>query len=621
MIDNLQRLGCFFACLLILGGAASFAPAQDTSQAQTPATSEPATETEAPKVDERFASPEATMFTYLKAMDKYRQSGQDKDLETALLAFDFSGVDLAETQRQTAANLLNILNKINQVDPWQFPEPTGDRFVYFPQDWISAHKRVSALVPDAEIVFKKQPDGRWLISRDTVDTIPRFVRQVEGLKAEFGDGEIALTPAMLIRSRMPMSLRKGEVLSVEYWQWIGLGILIFLGLTLDLFVRMILRKIWRKIARKRGQETSRELLNRAVRPFGLFATALLWLAALPLVGLPPTAVSIILIAVRVVLMLSGVWAAYRVTDLLADFLERQADKTTTKLDDLLVPLARKTGKVIVTAFGLVYIAESFDVEILPLLTGLGIGGLAFAFAAKDTIENFFGSVAVILDQPFEVGDWVVIDGTEGTVEELGLRSTRIRTFYDSLITIPNATLVRARVDNYGKRRYRRFSTTLGVTYDTTPAQIEAFCEGIREIIRQHPYTRKNYFHVYLNSWGDFALNIMLYVFFECPDWSVELRERQRLMLDIMRLAERLGVSFAFPTQTLEIKRAGATSIPATLEAITSPAAELEAQRLGIETTRTMFESAPWKQSRPGPVVFRGASPTETARGSSGDGNG
>jgi MscS family membrane protein len=620
MIDQLQRFGQLLAFLLALTSPATLAAAQDTPTTGEPATNEPAPETAAAQVDERFASPWATMSTYLTAMEKYRQSGREDDLKTALLAFDFSGVDLAETQRQTAANLLNILNRINMVDSWQFPEPEGDRFVYFPQDWISAHKRVAALVPGAEIAFAKQKDGRWLISKDTVEHIPEFYRRIENLKAEYGDGEIALTPAMLIRSRMPESLRKGEVLGVEYWQWIGLGLLVFLGLVLDLLVRMVLRKVWRRIEHKRGQETTRELLNRAVRPFGMLASALLWYGALPLVGLPPTAVSVILIAVKVVLMLSGVWAAWRLTDLLADFLERQADKTQTKLDDLLIPLARKTGKVIVAAFGLIYIAQSFDIEILPLLTGLGIGGLAFAFAAKDTIENFFGSVAVVLDQPFEVGDWVVIDGTEGTVEELGLRSTRIRTFYDSLITIPNATLVRARVDNYGKRRYRRLSTTLGVTYDTTPEQIEAFCEGIREIIRQHPYTRKDYFHVYLNSWGDFALNILLYVFFECPDWSVELRERQRLMLDIMRLAERLGVSFAFPTQTLEIKRAGSTSVPATLETITSPSAEIEAQRIGIETTRSMFESASWKRSKPGPVVFRGSSATE-ARGSSGDGEG
>lgn len=596
MIDTYSRFTRVLAAACLLAIGAHLAHAQDT-----PAQPEPSAQSESTPPDARYASPEATMFTYLGAMADYKTSQDPADLDAALNAFNFANVTPRETRREIAANLLNILNRINLVERWQFAEPEGDRFVYFPQDWISAHAKIAAFVPGAGISLEKQDDATWRFDQDTIEGIPAFLRSIEDLHAQFGDGEITLTPSMWIRSRMPTELRHGEIVGIEYWQWIAIALLIFAGFIVDQIVRTILRNIWRRIAHRRGQGTSKEILGKAVRPFGIFAGALLWLAALPLLGLPPTAANILLIAVRVVLMLAGVWAAYRVTDLLADFLERQASKTNTKLDDLLIPLGRKTGKVLVTVFGLIYIAESFDVQILPLLTGLGIGGLAFAFAAKDTIENFFGSVAVILDQPFEVGDWVVIEGAEGTVEELGLRSTRIRTFYDSQITIPNSTLVRTRVDNYGRRRYRRFRATIGVTYATTPEQVEAFCEGIREIIRQHPYTRKDYFHVYLNSWGDFSLNILLYVFFDCADWAIELRERQRLMLDIMRLARRLGVGFAFPTQSLELSRASKQQIPGTLDADATP--EENARRIGIETTRSMFERASWKQAKPGPVIY------------------
>ena len=214
--------------------------------------------------------------------------------------------------------------------------------------------------------------------------------------------------------------------------------------------------------------------------------------------------------------------------------------------------ARNVFLLVFVAFGLIYGAQSLHINIVPLITGLGIGGLAFAFAAKDTIENFFGSIAVILDRPFEVGDWVVIDGTEGTVVELGFRSTRIRTFYDSLITVPNAALVRATVDNYGRRRYRRWKTYIGIQYDTPPEKMVQFVEGIRQIIRDHPHTRKDYFHVYYNQFGASSLDILLYVFHEVPDWSVELQERERLFIDIFKLAADVGVSFAFPTQTVHI---------------------------------------------------------------------
>ena len=130
-----------------------------------------------------------------------------------------------------------------------------------------------------------------------------------------------------------------------------------------------------------------------------------------------------------------------------------------------------------------------------------------------------------------------------------MRSTRVRTFYNSVIVLPNSRLTTAVVDNMGKREFRRFTTKLGVQYDTTPEQLEAFCEAIREIIRRHPYTRKDYFQVYVNDLGASSIDILLYMFFECTDWPTELRERHRLLTDIMRVAQRLGVQFAFPTQT------------------------------------------------------------------------
>ncbi|CAN0584394.1 unnamed protein product, partial [Laminaria digitata] len=212
--------------------------------------------------------------------------------------------------------------------------------------------------------------------------------------------------------------------------------------------------------------------------------------------LPPTPTIVLLVAVKVIWIAAIVWGGFKVTDLLGEWLSIQAGKTETKFDDLLVPMVKRTAKIFIAAIGLVYLASAFSIEILPLLTGLGIGGLAVAFAAKDTIENFFGSVAVILDRPFEIGDWIYVNEVEGTVEDLGFRSTRIRTFYNSLVTVPNATLVRAKVDNYGRRRFRRFKTMINVTYDTHPDKIEAFCSGIREIIKLHPYTRKDYYHVW-----------------------------------------------------------------------------------------------------------------------------
>jgi MscS family membrane protein len=206
---------------------------------------------------------------------------------------------------------------------------------------------------------------------------------------------------------------------------------------------------------------------------------------------------------------------------------------------------------------------------------------------------------------------VVIGDVEGTVEDIGFRSTRIRTFYNSLVTIPNGNLVRATVDNYGRRKYRRWKTHVAITYDTPPDRIEAFCEGIRELIRKHPYTRKDYYMVYFNQFAASSLNILLYAFHETPDWATELRERHRLFVDIVRLAKRLGVEFAFPTQTVHLASApagiSAQPEPASPPHETGPAPagvgfHKDAVRLGRAEAEAIMESM-WKDEVQPPVNF------------------
>ncbi|MBT5095065.1 MAG: mechanosensitive ion channel family protein, partial [Halobacteriovoraceae bacterium] len=231
-----------------------------------------------------------------------------------------------------------------------------------------------------------------------------------------------------------------------------------------------------------------------------------------------------------------------------------ARESDNKFDDILAPLFRKTAKFFVVAIGFIFIGDSLTLDMKSIIAGLGIGGLAFALAAKDTIGNIFGSLTVLLDRPFRIGDWVHIDGTvEGMVEEVGLRSTRIRTFYDSLITLPNGRLTNAHIDNYGQRKYRRFTTKVGVQYDTSPEKLEEFCQGIRQIIKDHEFTRKDYFHVYFNGFNNSSLDILVYVFWQVPNWAKELEEKHRFLMDILKLGNKMGIDFAFPTQTIHLQ--------------------------------------------------------------------
>ncbi len=245
---------------------------------------------------------------------------------------------------------------------------------------------------------------------------------------------------------------------------------------------------------------------------------------------------------------------YKIVDIVAMYFSKLAEKTESTLDDQLVPLIRKTLKALVVIVGTLFVLkEGLEVDIVPFLTGLSIGGLAFALAAQDTIKNFFGSIMIFIDKPFQVGDWITSGDVDGTVEEVGFRSTRVRTFRNSVMYIPNGKIADATIDNHGLRQYRRFYTTLTVTYDTPPQLMEVFVEGLRKIVENHPDTRKDGYHIYFNNLSSYSQDIMFYIFFEVPNWAEELRCRHEILVSIVKLAKNLGVRFAFPTQTLHME--------------------------------------------------------------------
>ena len=335
--------------------------------------------------------------------------------------------------------------------------------------------------------------------------------------------------------------------------WLRLAGLALAASAASFAARSLLRKAAFQIPRRRSLDLPEDQERRFLRPVGLVAFAAVWVAGLPLLGLSGTPTDVFVRTGKVALAVGFSVFSYHLVDYAFFLLEHRARRSRNTLDDLLVPFLRKSAKLAAVVVGAVVTGNALTLNMTNVIAGLGIGGLAFAFAAKDAIANLFGSLTIILDRPFRIGDWVVVDGgTEGTVEEVGVRSTRIRTFYDSLVSVPNGALANLSIDNYGSRTYRRLSTTVGLQYDTPPDKVEAFCEGVRDVIRSHPRTRKDYFHVYLNGLGGHSLDVMLYVFWRVPDWSTELAERHRLLVDVLRLGADLGVEFAFPTQTLHL---------------------------------------------------------------------
>lgn len=578
------------SCFLLLSPIAVLA---QTAEEPEPSAVVPAAESE--PVPHEHASARATMRTFLEAFDPTLHPAGTDGLAIASACLDLSEIRSTVRERlgrEYARQLKEILDRSELIDLDALSDDPEA------EPW-----RLSVGDGAGEVVLAPDQRGEWLFTRETVEAVPTLYRAVESQEIVEGVIEATpLTPALWLRSQVPAPLRRVGFL-LEYWQWAGLFVLVLLALILDRLVTTILRGTVERYLARRTESIERGDLDRALRPTGWLVGALVvWFGVL-LLGLPPMLLDALITVVEFLAAAAFVWAIYRAVDVITAVLAVRATRSENKFDDLLVPLVRTSLKVFIVAFGFVFLAEVVNLPLGGVIAGLGVGGLAIALAAQDAVKNFFGSLMILLDRPFAVGDWVKIGEVEGTIAELGFRSTRVRTFYDSIVTVPNANMISATVDNFGRRRYRRWSTHLAITYATPPDAIEAFCEGIRELVRRHPFTRKDAFEVHLNRLGTSSLDVLLYIFFDAPDWSTELRERHRLALDILRLGHQLGVEFAFPTQTVHVQHEGETRPHPATEGYDTVVAE--ALERGRAQARALVDGALGGQAPP-PVGDSGA---------------
>jgi len=346
-----------------------------------------------------------------------------------------------------------------------------------------------------------------------------------------------------------------EIFGIFAWQYLAILILVALTYLVFRFLNWLISFIVTRVLFRFGyNDIAKTHVQPVTRPIGLLIAFIMAEMALPFLQLPIKVNALASVTVEIFIPFFAMIAIYYAVNILGLYLDKIAKKTDNTFDDQLVPLIRKILKTFVVIIGALVVLSRMGSDVKLLLGTLSVGGLALALAAQDTIKNFFGSLMIFLDKPFQAGHWVVTtDGIDGTVEQVGFRSTRIRTFENSLISVPNGRLSDAAINNYGLRSYRRFRTHIAVTYDTPPDLLELFIKGLREIVDKHPHTRKDYYHVYMNDMGSHSLNILFYIFFITPEWSEELKYRHEVILLIMKLAHTLGINFAFPTQTLHME--------------------------------------------------------------------
>ncbi len=368
-------------------------------------------------------------------------------------------------------------------------------------------------------------------------------------------GSFSLNAASQLLAFMPAWTQRDlwGIKGLSYAQLLGLGLLLVIGIGIRFVVRFLFQQQLIVIFSRLNFHYLERLLKKATTPLGNLVMAGFWALFIVNLDLNQSLLDIIKIAIRIFAGLSSVMLAYRAIDVIASYIAQKSEDKGMSLSLQLVPLFSRAMKIIIVILGGLFVLQNLNVDVTSLLAGMTLGGLAFSFAAKDTVANIFGSVTIFTDQSFRVGDWIKVGDMEGIVLSVGFRSTRIKTFYNSIVTIPNSKFTDSIVDNMSQREYRKISTQLGLNCSTSADQIENFCEGVREIIKNHPNAQRDNYQVYFFDYGDSSVNIALKFNLKADNQAQELKYRHEILLAIMRLAHDTNIEFAFPTRTIYIQ--------------------------------------------------------------------
>ncbi len=308
-----------------------------------------------------------------------------------------------------------------------------------------------------------------------------------------------------------------------------------------------------QLTRRTDTELDDLLVSAAQRPLEIGVILAGIGFACGVLGLPVEPVNVRRLAtaiLTVAITLDVVWMLFRLIDGFSTFFEGISKETESKIDDALIPLFRKALKVFLGLLAFVVVIQNLGYSVTGIVAGLGVGGLALALAAQDTVANLFGSIMILLDRPFKVGDWVRGANFEGVVEEVGFRSTRVRTFPKTLVTVPNKEMANLIIDNQQAMPIRRMDIAVGVTYSTSAKQMRDLLAGLKQILSDHPDVRDDGILVRFTEFGGSSLNLLVRGFTDAVGFVEHTRIREDVLLKIMDLVESLDLEFAFPSQSL-----------------------------------------------------------------------
>lgn len=380
-------------------------------------------------------------------------------------------------------------------------------------------------------------DVPWRFSVQTVALVP--------------DWYLALENHWMLE-QIPEPLQRPGPFDILWWQWIALPVLVVVSRILGAAAGWLLRAAATRIATRTATSWDDALLVQLRAPIATALTLAAFAALLPTLGLNQPAAVLLYRIVRAALYVTFFWSLWRVINVAIGILSTTAWALTTPSSRALLPLGSRVAKAVLVAIGVVAVLSMLGFPVASLLAGLGIGGLALALAAQKTVENLFGAFSIGVDQPFREGDFVKVEDFTGTVEKVGLRSTRFRTLDRTLITIPNAKVADSRLESFAVRDRLRLYVVIGLVYETNAAQMREVLEGFERVLRTHPKLWPDVVSVRFFRLAASSLDVEISAWIQTTDWNEFTLIRQDLLLQFMEVVERAGSSIAFPTQTVHL---------------------------------------------------------------------
>lgn len=437
-----------------------------------------------------------------------------------------------------AQYLRRVLDHIGLVGLQSIPNDGSNRdaYVHFVHD---AGRIVIAPKGNA-------PDAPWLFTAQTIADIDRLYLATETLPPPVAapTWPIPAYPYFTLRDvvKMHAPFLLTRIASVEYWQIAAVGILMILAMSLGALVAMIALWLLRRVPGVAQQQPRLFFWSLAV------GAALLLISPYPsMLGIPTAERRYALPLAGIVGSLALGTAAWYLLRAVADFLGAIAEKTSSPTDEILVSFTLAVARLGVVVGVALAIATFLSVSTTNILAGLGIGGLAFAFASRETLSNVFGAGILVTDRPFRRGDWIKAGDVEGSVEAVGIRSTRVRTAQDSVVVVPNGKLSDSTIDNLGTRRRRLMRLQLMITGGGTTERVEAFTAALRQRLADSDEFVPTRIEVGVSSIGGSGIEVTVSSYLDVATGEAERSARHTFLVDVLTIAEQNGLTLGSAT--------------------------------------------------------------------------